>query len=64
MNALVAGYGSYIVWPCGHDLHGPTKTKKIGHRRGEVGFPDAQMDPLRVGDVGNICVRASTMLGK
>ena len=24
MNALVAGNGSYIVWPCGHDLHGPT----------------------------------------
>ena len=26
MNALVAGNGSYIVWPCGHDLHGPTLT--------------------------------------
>ena len=26
MNALVAGNGSYIVWPCGHDLHGPTIT--------------------------------------
>ena len=24
MNALVAGTGSYIVRPCGHDLHGPT----------------------------------------
>ena len=24
MNALVAGNGSYIVQPCGHDLHGPT----------------------------------------
>ena len=24
MNALVAGNGSYIVRPCGHDLHGPT----------------------------------------
>ena len=24
MNALVAGIGSYIVRPCGHDLHGPT----------------------------------------
>ena len=23
-DALVAGNGSYIVWPCGHDLHGPT----------------------------------------
>ena len=23
-SALVAGNGSYIVWPCGHDLHGPT----------------------------------------
>ena len=23
-NALVAGTGSYIVRPCGHDLHGPT----------------------------------------
>ena len=23
-NALVAGNGSYIVRPCGHDLHGPT----------------------------------------
>ena len=27
MNALVVGNGSYIVWPCGHDLHGPTHTK-------------------------------------
>ena len=26
MHALVAGSGSYIVRPCGHDLHGPTKT--------------------------------------
>ena len=26
MNALVAGNGSYIVRPCGHDLHGPTPT--------------------------------------
>ena len=25
MNALVAGNGSYIVRPCGHDLHGPTQ---------------------------------------
>ena len=24
LNALVAGNGSYIVRPCGHDLHGPT----------------------------------------
>ena len=24
MNALVAENGSYIVRPCGHDLHGPT----------------------------------------
>ena len=24
MDALVAGNGSYIVRPCGHDLHGPT----------------------------------------
>ena len=24
MNALVAGNGSYIVRPCGHDLHSPT----------------------------------------
>ena len=24
MNALVVGIGSYIVRPCGHDLHGPT----------------------------------------
>ena len=24
MNALVAGNSSYIVRPCGHDLHGPT----------------------------------------
>ena len=23
-NALVVGNGSYIVRPCGHDLHGPT----------------------------------------
>ena len=27
LNALVAGNGSYIVRPCGHDLHGPTWTK-------------------------------------
>ena len=27
MNALVAGNGSYIVRPCGHDLHGPTVCK-------------------------------------
>ena len=24
LNALVAGNGSYILQPCGHDLHGPT----------------------------------------
>ena len=24
LNALVAGNGSYIVRPCGHDLHSPT----------------------------------------
>ena len=24
LNALVAGNGSYILWPCGHDLHGST----------------------------------------
>ena len=24
LNALVAGNGSYILRPCGHDLHGPT----------------------------------------
>ena len=24
LNALVAGNGSYILWPCGHDLHGMT----------------------------------------
>ena len=24
LNALVVGNGSYILWPCGHDLHGPT----------------------------------------
>ena len=24
MNALVVGNGSYIVRPCGHDLHSPT----------------------------------------
>ena len=29
MNALVAGIGSYIVRPCGHDLHGPTVSIKI-----------------------------------
>ena len=23
-SALVAGNGSYILRPCGHDLHGPT----------------------------------------
>ena len=27
LNALVAGNGSYIVRPCGHDLHGPTLVK-------------------------------------
>ena len=26
MNALVAGNGSYILRPCGHDLHGPTQS--------------------------------------
>ena len=26
LNALVAGNGSYILRPCGHDLHGPTTT--------------------------------------
>ena len=25
-SALVAGNGSYILRPCGHDLHGPTVT--------------------------------------
>ena len=25
ITALVAGNGSYIVRPCGHDLHGPTE---------------------------------------
>ena len=30
MNALVVGNGSYIVRPCGHDLHGPTS------RRGQI----------------------------
>ena len=25
-DALVVGNGSYIVRPCGHDLHGPTVT--------------------------------------
>ena len=29
MNVLVAGNGSYIVRPCGHDLHGPTISKVI-----------------------------------
>ena len=29
MNALVAGNGSYIVRPCGHDLHGPTVTEGV-----------------------------------
>ena len=24
LNALVVGDGSYILRPCGHDLHGPT----------------------------------------
>ena len=24
LNALVVGNGSYILRPCGHDLHGPT----------------------------------------
>ena len=24
LNALVVGNGSYILWPCGHDLHGLT----------------------------------------
>ena len=28
LNALVAGNGSYIVRPCGHDLHGPTVRMK------------------------------------
>ena len=25
-GVLVAGNGSYILWPCGHDLHGLTET--------------------------------------
>ena len=31
LNALVAGNGSYILRPCGHDLHGPTVSHSI-HR--------------------------------
>ena len=27
LNALVAGNGSYILRPCGHDLHGPIISK-------------------------------------
>ena len=26
LNALVAGNGSYILRPCGHDLHSPTES--------------------------------------
>ena len=26
LNALVAANGSYILRPCGHDLHGPTNS--------------------------------------
>ena len=28
-SALVAGNGSYIVQPCGHDLHGPTVSTHV-----------------------------------
>ena len=28
LNALVVGNGSCILWPCGHDLHGPIDTLK------------------------------------
>ena len=33
LNALVVGNGSYILWPCGHDLHGLTKSKAEKERR-------------------------------
>ena len=33
MNPLVAGNGSYIVRPCGHDLHGPTNITKTASRK-------------------------------
>ena len=29
LNALVVGNGSYILWPCGHDLHGLTVVMTI-----------------------------------
>ena len=32
LNALVAENGSYIVQPCGHDLHGPTLLARIQYR--------------------------------
>ena len=34
LNALVAGNGSYILRPCGHDLHGPTLTSGADSTRG------------------------------
>ena len=33
MNALVAGNGSYIVRPCGHDLHGPTVPINVENKK-------------------------------
>ena len=30
-DPLVAGNGSYIVRPCGHDLHGPTVGIQLQH---------------------------------
>ena len=39
MNAFVAGNGSYIVRPCGHDLHGPTDSKTLqSHSEGNKHF--------------------------
>ena len=29
LNALVVGNGSYILWPCGHDLWGMTMGKVL-----------------------------------
>ena len=44
LNALVVGNGSYILWPCGHDLHGPTGTPSSG-----LGpLPLEILDPLLV----------------
>ena len=58
LNALVAGNGSYLLRPCGHDLHGPTEeeaseedreVQKIvaqGRRRGEGEEEEGEVEDM------------------